>query len=122
MTMDRGIKGGRSAAPPSGEPEGVFVSLGLPDGIAGVFAGALPITSLRMEDLSRDRLEGLNIAVIACPLMAEGHDAMMVVQALKRAGYRGVLTVIAPRLPNAGMVEAELRGLCPDIRVKVISP
>lgn len=122
MSMDRGIGRSRSAGPSSGEPEGVFVSLGLPQGIAEVFAGALPITTLRLDDLSRDRLERLTIAVIACPLMAERHDATTVVQALKRAGYRGVLTVIAPRLPNVGMVEAELRGLCPDIRVKVISP
>jgi hypothetical protein len=122
MTMDRGIRGDRAQPAPSARAEGVFLSLGLPRGIAEAFAGGHPIITMAVADLSREVLASLAIAIIACPLMAEDTDAMLVIQALKAAGYRGTLTVIAPRLPNVGMVEAELRGLCPDIGVKIISP
>lgn len=122
MTMDRGIRGARAQLATAATAEGVFLSLGLPQTIAEAFAGGHPVITMAVADISREALAPLTIDFAACPLMAEGTDAMLVIQALKAAGYRGTLTVIAPRLPNVGMVEAELRGVCPDIRVKIISP
>lgn len=121
MTMERGIKGRWTLSVPADPAGAVFVSLGLPDRIATAFAGAHPVIALRVDEISANRLASLNIAIMACPLMAEDFDAMMVVQALKRAGYRGALSVIAPRLPDVAMVERELRALSPDIGVTIIS-
>lgn len=122
MTMDRGIRGARAQLATAAPAEGVFLSLGLPRTIAEAFAGGHPVITMAVADISRERLAPLTIAITACPLMAEDTDAMLTIHALKAAGFCGTLMVIAPRLPNAGIVEAELRGLCPDIRVKIISP
>lgn len=98
----------------------VYVCIGLPEGIAEALAGTQPMVHLSLAGVSKQGLSNLKIAMVACPLMADGLDALMVAQSLHQAGYTGVLTVIAPSLPNPKMVETELRGASPGIRVNVI--
>lgn len=59
---------------------------------------------------------------IMLPLLCPGHDASQVVERLEHLAYAGQITVIAPRLPKARMVEAELRALGPGPRLTLLSP
>jgi len=59
---------------------------------------------------------------VLLPLLSVGHDAMAVVERLEQLGYRGQITVIAPSLPRARMVEQELQALGPGMRLTLLTP
>lgn len=59
---------------------------------------------------------------ILMPLLSSGHDAFAVVERLQTIGYTGLITVVALHLPNARMVETELRALGPGKRLALLTP
>ncbi len=88
-------------------------------------AGPLPVTEvqhLHFADLTAELLTTVKPSLIILPLFAAGHDAMTVVVILEGLGYAGRLTVLAPALPRPRLVERELRGLGPGMRLTLISP
>jgi hypothetical protein len=59
---------------------------------------------------------------VICPLLARGFDASLLAQRLVMAGFRGWLTVIAPRLPDGAMVQRELSSIAPGLSVELVMP
>lgn len=59
---------------------------------------------------------------VICPLLARDFDASLLAQRLAGWGYRGRLTVIAPRLPDRAMVQRELSAAAPTLSVEVVTP
>lgn len=49
-------------------------------------------------------------AVVACPLIWDGGDALCVLGTLRGAGFSGTVLVVTPPLPKPDMVEHELRA------------
>ena len=72
-------------------------------------------------DLDAAMLARLQPARVILPLLAQGQDASEVIVRLEALGYVGLLTVIAPNLPNPQMVERELRRHGPGARLTVLS-
>jgi hypothetical protein len=106
-------------------PDGVqasnlFVSIGLPEGMAAAFAGARKVITLELEEISAERIAPIQTAFVACLLVSPKLDAVTVISALQAAGFLGQLAVISPRLPNVSMVERELRAAAPNMRVNLI--
>ena len=99
----------------------VFVAIGLPEAMAMAFAGARKLERLPPDQISPKSVKDLGAAMLACPLMGTQGDAIMIIAALEEAGYSGTLTVISPRLPNADMVERELRSAASRLRVNLIT-
>lgn len=59
---------------------------------------------------------------VICPLLSREFDASLLAQRLITAGFRGRLTVIAPRLPDSRMVQSELASEAPALTVELITP
>ncbi|MFT4150173.1 MAG: hypothetical protein QM656_08250 [Paracoccaceae bacterium] len=76
--------------------------------------------TLPMARLNARTLLALHPDEIACALFAPGHDATQVVARLETMGYRGLITVVAPPLPDPRMVERELRALGPGLRLRLV--
>lgn len=111
----------RNAPPITAETTGIFLSVGLPLPVAQAFAGTRPLHQIDVGEISATLLGQYRIAMTACPLIGAEMDALVVANALHKAGYSGILSVISPRLPNSRMVEEELRATCPAFRINVIS-
>ncbi len=58
-------------------------------------------------------------AVLA-PLMAPEWDVLDLAAVLTRSRFKGLLMVVAPPLPSAALVEAEVRALFPTLRFALI--
>ncbi|WP_284163326.1 hypothetical protein [Frigidibacter sp. SD6-1] len=58
-------------------------------------------------------------AVLA-PLLAPDFDILDVAERLTRLGFRGILLISTPRLPNPGTVLAEIRGACTGFRAELV--
>lgn len=97
------------------------MSVGLPDALAQAFAGARQINHFHLSDITPEAMRVLGVAMVACPLMGKEADALCVIAALDLAGFTGTLTVISPRLPDAAMVERELRAASRGVRVNLIT-
>ncbi|MCY1125622.1 hypothetical protein OU426_02040 [Frigidibacter sp. RF13] len=58
-------------------------------------------------------------AVLA-PLLAPDFDILDVAERLTRLGFRGVLLISTPHLPDPGTVLAEIRGACTGFRAELV--
>jgi hypothetical protein len=54
-------------------------------------------------------------------LFTAGLDAFQIVRRLERIGWRGRVLVLTAPLPNPRMVEQELRGQAPALRLRLIA-
>ena len=109
--------------PPSPEkpPEVRILALDMQATVPGDLpAGAVAIASF--ADLDAALLTRLAPDRIILPLLSPGHDATAVVERLQEIGYGGLITVVALKLPNARMVETELRALGPGPRLTLLTP
>ena len=85
--------------------------------------GPLPMSGvihLGLARLEAAALLRLQPTLIIMPLFTADHDATTAIERLVELGYCGRVTILAPQLPNPGLVERELRGL--GLRVTLISP
>ncbi len=99
----------------------IFLSVGLPVLVALAMAGTRPLRRVCLCDLSVARIQAEGADLVACPLIAGATDALEVIVVLHAAGFAGTLLVVAPPLPNPGMVEAELRAAARSLRVRLVS-
>jgi hypothetical protein len=76
---------------------------------------------ISFEALDADCLHDINPELLIFPLFAAGWDAALVLIRLKSLGYHGTCLVLAPNLPRPKMVEQELRAICPNMQIKVIT-
>ncbi len=84
------------------------------------------MVATHLQELDGGVLAVANPDLVLCPLFAPtraggGADAVELVQRLQMLGYDGRIAVIAPRLPRADMVQAELRALGPGERLTLIA-
>ena len=80
------------------------------------------VATARLAELDAALLARVRPDQVLLPLLSPGHDATAVVERLQAIGYAGLITVVAPRLPDAPMVEAELRALGPGPRLTLLTP
>lgn len=50
------------------------------------------------------------LELVVAPLFCDSFDALELIETLGSAGYRGVLRILAPKLPNRQIVLRELRS------------
>jgi len=50
------------------------------------------------------------LELVVAPLFCNGFDALELIEVLGTAGFRGVLRIVAPKLPNRQIVLRELRA------------
>lgn len=80
------------------------------------------ITTATFAELDADLLAQLAPDQVLLPLLSPDHDATMVIERLQALGYTGLITVVSLPLPNARMVETELRALGPGARLTLLTP
>jgi hypothetical protein len=100
---------------------GVFLGIALPEPLALAFAGQRRLVLCSAPEVTAETIAAMGPELVGCQLVGHGTDAMAVISALEAAGYRGLLAVIAPRLPDPGMVERELRSAARHVRVNLIT-
>lgn len=76
----------------------------------------------RLAELTSTLLAELCPSTILMPLFLADQDAHAVVEHLQELAYAGQVLVIAPHLPSPKMVERELRGAGPGMRLVLVSP
>lgn len=77
---------------------------------------------VRFADIDPGLIARLRPDRVICPLLARGFDACLLAQRLEATGFRGRLTVIAPRLPDSAMVQREVSSAAPTLTVEVVVP
>ena len=85
---------------------------------------ALParqVTAASFVDLDESLLARVRPDQIFLPRLSPAHDAIAVILRLEAMGYSGLITVVAPDLPDAGMVETGLRALGPGPRLALVT-
>jgi hypothetical protein len=61
------------------------------------------------------------VDMILSPMVAEDFDCLDVAQHLFAQGYSGRYRVMAPNLPNPGMIRHEVRSLCPGLDFDIVT-
>ena len=79
------------------------------------------ITAARYEQLDAALLARIMPEQVLLPLFSPPHDATLVIERLQALGYSGRITVVSHPLPDARMVERELRTLGPGSRLNVLT-
>jgi len=78
------------------------------------------VVQMQFTDLDHAMLDRLSPTRVILPLLGRCHDAVQVIERLQTLGYKGELTVVAPTLPDPSLVERELRGLGPGLRLRLL--
>lgn len=108
------------ALPPSDPADRILALDMLSGGDTGLPPGL--VTTARFAELDEALLARARPDLVMLPLLTPGHDATAVVARLQELGFAGRIVVVAVRLPNARMVEAELRSLGPGKRLSLLMP
>lgn len=108
---------------PTAEPvfAGPCLAVGLPGPIAQSLAGARPVLHLSLRDLCAREEMSPGPDLVACPLLADWGDAPDVMACLRHLSYRGPLVVVSPHLPDAAMVEGELKRRARGLRFSLLT-
>lgn len=85
---------------------------------AAILGGRMVVMPLSALDAGL--IARLDPETVIFPLIAAGFDALQVIDRLAALGYDGLACVMAPRLPNRRMVEAELRSHGPGLRIALL--
>jgi hypothetical protein len=99
---------------------GLFVAISLPNVLASHLAGHRTILSIDAKDIPDTGLERLENAEVGCLLFGSGVDALDIIAQLGKVGFRGLVTVMAPAMPNPRMVERELRSAGRAMTVRLV--
>ncbi len=81
-----------------GIPDAVF-----PEGIREEEVAVTTLAALRAD-------MPLGVELVVAPLFCDEFDALEVIELLGASGFRGVLRIAAPKLPNRQIVLRELRS------------
>jgi hypothetical protein len=99
-------------------------------GVVLVVDGASPgpvVEGTRMVTLSYAQIDAKTLGsllpeLVILPLFGTGFDAIEALQHLERLGYRGLVIVRGPVLPNRAIVERELAAIVPHLTVRLTGP
>lgn len=75
---------------------------------------------LPAEAVTGTVLERLRPPAVAMALFCPANDAARLLSRLERVSYRGRVALLSPPLPRPRMVERELRGQFPKLRIWVV--
>jgi hypothetical protein len=86
--------------------------------VIGIPAATFAEGSIRPDEAASIRLEQLgdylpfpaSLELVVAPLFCDEFDALEIIETLGARGYRGVLRIAAPKLPNRQIVLRELRS------------
>jgi hypothetical protein len=62
-----------------------------------------------------------NVDMVLSPMVGDGFDCLDVAQLLFARGYNGRYRVMAPNLPNPGIIRQEVRTLCPGLDFDIVT-
>ncbi len=88
----------------------------------GNLDAALRIISLGFQQLDAKLFSTVLPELVILPLFGPDFDAIDALQRLERLGYRGIVIVQGPSLPNRAIVERELGTVAPQLTVKLTEP
>ena len=60
-------------------------------------------------------------AAVAVALFGMSHDVLDLAEGLARAGYAGRVLALSPPLPNRRLVQRELAGQAPGLRLRLVT-
>lgn len=84
--------------------------LGLPDArVAEGLVTAEAVLSISLAEFASHLPLPATLEMVVAPLFCDEFDALEIIETLGAAGYRGVLRIAAPKLPNRQIVLRELR-------------
>lgn len=86
----------------------LLVGLGR-DAVPGLDGDAAAET-VRFEELDRHLPLPETLRLVVAPLFCPDFDALELIERLGLAGYRGIMRIVAPKLPNRQVVLRELRS------------
>jgi hypothetical protein len=87
------------------------LAIGLPDAVfsEGLAANGAAL-SIGLDQLATRLPLPAALELVVVPLFCAQFDALEIIEILGSAGYRGVLRVVTPKLPNRQIVLRELRS------------
>jgi hypothetical protein len=115
------------AAGDAGGPVVLWLGAGPPPAALAEILSALfdrPGIDLRragLEDVTRCLLEETRPRAVASALYWSGGDVLDAALRLQAAGWQGPYRALSPPLPDPGVIEREVRSLCPALDFAVIS-
>jgi hypothetical protein len=80
------------------------------------------LVTLSYSQIDAKALGALLPELVILPLFGKGFDAIEALQHLERLGYRGIVIVRGPVLPNRAIVERELAIMVPNLTVRLTGP
>ena len=98
-----------------------LLALDLPIPAPAEMSGTI-MTTAGFAELTADLLARVRPDHVLAPLFSPGHDAIAIVERLEAIGYMGQITVLSRPLPDARMVQSELRALGPGPRLTLLVP
>ncbi len=103
-------------------PENAPVVLVVDGASQGVLAPAMRAVTVSYARIDIKTLGDLLPELVILPLFGDGFDAIEALQRLERLGYRGLVIVRGPNLPNRAIVERELAAIVPLLTVRLTGP
>lgn len=70
-------------------------------------------------DVSMELLDQFKPDTVVSPLLGQGFDAIELAELLSAFGYDGEFVVIAPPVPNLGIIKADIATAAPGLRIDV---
>jgi hypothetical protein len=77
---------------------------------------------LKYRELDAEAFGRILPDLVIIPLFGKGVDAIETLERLETLGYRGVVIVRGPQLPNRAIVERELSAMVPALTVRLTGP
>jgi hypothetical protein len=105
-----------------GPPGSAGVVLIVDGASAGPAIEGTRLITLSYSQIDAKALGALLPELVILPLFGNGFDAIEALQHLERLGYRGLVIVRGPVLPNRAIVERELAVMVPNLTVRLTGP
>jgi hypothetical protein len=104
------------------EPEKKAVVLVVNGASLGPVSDVMRAVMVSFAQIDIKTLGDLLPELVILPLFGAGFDAIEALQRLERLGYRGLVIVRGPSLPNRAIVERELAAIVPMLTVRLTGP
>lgn len=80
------------------------------------------VAFIAFEQLDEKLLASLQPSIIISPILARSFDCIELAMLLQRLGYSGEYRAVSSEIPNPGLIESEVRQLCPQIDFRIVKP
>ena len=83
---------------------------------------ARDVAFIAFEQLDENLLASLQPSIIFSPILARSFDCIELAVLLQRLGYSGAYRAVSADIPNPGLIESEVRQLCPQVDFRIVKP